>query len=314
MNQNFHESKKISIETLGDLVKKSNYPASVHFIVMYFLILLSWYMIIFTWDKAWYWILISHIFFGITCCSSFACLHETVHNTAFKSIIMNKIAAFLVAIPHLYASTMFREFHFTHHRYTHIPGKDPEISLGGKPIISIIQSFPLYFGWISGLPLFLFKSGMLINSALGMPEFLRKKVYTFVDPKVRFKLWLESTFIVCIYAIIIYVAVYINASFWAIFTGQISGHCILAMYTAAEHNGLPHEGDIFERTRHMNTNKIIRLIMWNMPYHAEHHAYPSVPYHKLPKVHELIDDEIHHKDKSYSKFHIELLKKYFFGR
>ena len=25
--------------------------------------------------------------------------------------------------------------------------------------------------------------------------------------------------------------------------------------------------------------------MWNMPYHAEHHLYPSIPFHHLPALH-----------------------------
>jgi fatty acid desaturase len=32
----------------------------------------------------------------------------------------------------------------------------------------------------------------------------------------------------------------------------------------------------------------VRFFAWNMPYHAEHHAYPSVPFHALPSVHRAI--------------------------
>ena len=29
----------------------------------------------------------------------------------------------------------------------------------------------------------------------------------------------------------------------------------------------------------------IRLPMWNMPFHAEHHLFPSVPFYRLPALH-----------------------------
>lgn len=32
-----------------------------------------------------------------------------------------------------------------------------------------------------------------------------------------------------------------------------------------------------------------RKLAWNMPYHAEHHAWPSVPFHFLPFVHKLLN-------------------------
>ena len=30
----------------------------------------------------------------------------------------------------------------------------------------------------------------------------------------------------------------------------------------------------------------------NMNYHLEHHMFPSVPYHALPQLHELVKDEL----------------------
>ena len=33
-------------------------------------------------------------------------------------------------------------------------------------------------------------------------------------------------------------------------------------------------------------NPILRFIYWNMNYHVEHHMFPMVPYHQLPKLYE----------------------------
>jgi fatty acid desaturase len=35
-------------------------------------------------------------------------------------------------------------------------------------------------------------------------------------------------------------------------------------------------------------NPISRFIYWNMNYHVEHHMFPLVPYHALPRLHDLI--------------------------
>ena len=32
-------------------------------------------------------------------------------------------------------------------------------------------------------------------------------------------------------------------------------------------------------------HRLVRFIAWNMPYHAEHHSYPTVPFHQLPRFH-----------------------------
>ena len=33
-------------------------------------------------------------------------------------------------------------------------------------------------------------------------------------------------------------------------------------------------------------NPVLRFLYWNMNYHIEHHMFPMVPYHALPKLHE----------------------------
>jgi Na+-transporting NADH:ubiquinone oxidoreductase subunit F len=43
------------------------------------------------------------------------------------------------------------------------------------------------------------------------------------------------------------------------------------------------------RTVYMNP--IHRYLYWNMNYHVEHHMYPLVPYHALPKLHAAVKDD-----------------------
>jgi fatty acid desaturase len=39
-------------------------------------------------------------------------------------------------------------------------------------------------------------------------------------------------------------------------------------------------------------NPISRFIYWNMNYHVEHHMFPMVPYHALPRLHATIKDDL----------------------
>jgi fatty acid desaturase len=32
----------------------------------------------------------------------------------------------------------------------------------------------------------------------------------------------------------------------------------------------------------------VRFLMWNLPYHAEHHLFPSIPFHQLPAAHRFL--------------------------
>ena len=36
----------------------------------------------------------------------------------------------------------------------------------------------------------------------------------------------------------------------------------------------------------------MNAIAWQMPYHAEHHLFPNVPFHALPAVHALVADRV----------------------
>jgi len=52
-----------------------------------------------------------------------------------------------------------------------------------------------------------------------------------------------------------------------------------------EHLGLEHSDNILENTRSTTTNALMRWLCWNMQYHTAHHAFPGVPFHKLPELH-----------------------------
>ena len=83
--------------------------------------------------------------------------------------------------------------------------------------------------------------------------------------------------------------------FWRVYAALVVGHAILSFYITCEHRGLPTEGTILERTRSLQTPAWMRWLLWNMPYHAEHHGWPAVPFHALPKLHETVREHLVHR-------------------
>ncbi len=307
MEQSFYKSPSLKPEQLGKLIKKDNRRSIVHFILMYSLFIGAGIVIVLTWGQRWWLALPALLLFSASVSALFACQHECIHQTAFRNRPLNYWAALLTGAAYGYAPTLFKDFHFAHHRYTHQPGLDPEISIGRWAVPSVIEKLPSYLAWLTGLPFMLFRTFMLVAGALGMPAFIRRPIFPFLESEHRGKLFLESWLILGIHGSIIYTALFVNPAFWGLLWGQILGSALLASYTAAEHNGLPHEGTILEKTRSLNSSSLLRWWMWNMPYHAEHHAYPAVPYHALPELHLLLKEELVHQDTNHAQFHRQVV-------
>jgi fatty acid desaturase len=81
------------------------------------------------------------------------------------------------------------------------------------------------------------------------------------------------------------------------------GQPFLRAYLLAEHGRCPNVSNMFENTRTTYTTAMVRFIAWNMPYHAEHHAYPNVPFHRLPQLHKLAVNHLKTTENGYGRFH-----------
>ena len=63
------------------------------------------------------------------------------------------------------------------------------------------------------------------------------------------------------------------------------GQTMLRFILLAEHTGCSYDNNPLTNTRTTLTWFPIKFMMWNMPFHAEHHLYPSIPFAALPKAH-----------------------------
>lgn len=236
---------------------------------------------------------------GILIVFLFTALHEAIHETAFRSQWLNRAVAglsgFLVLIPPVW----FRYFHFAHHRHTHDPETDPEL-MSPKP-----ETVAQYLRYLSGLPLWTGMAKTIAGNAI------RETREAYVPEKGRVKVTREARLFVTLYAVAAVASLVAGSAalLWIWVVPVLLGQPFLRAYLLAEHGRCPHVANMLENTRTTFTTALVRFVAWNMPYHAEHHVYPAVPFHKLPAFHDVIRNHLKSTEHGYGRFN----RKYWIG-
>ena len=100
-----------------------------------------------------------------------------------------------------------------------------------------------------------------------------------------------------------------TAMLWLWVVPVVLGQPMLRLYLLAEHTGCPMVPDMLRNSRTVHTNAVVRFLAWNMPYHAEHHAYAAIPFHALPKAHAALAPYIREQSPGYASVHRELVRR-----
>ncbi|MCK1281948.1 fatty acid desaturase [Bradyrhizobium sp. 61] len=221
----------------------------------------------------------------------FMALHETAHKTAFRSRGLNLAvgypSAFIIGQPYEY----YCLFHWDHHRYTQDPDKDPELIVGVKPT-SDTQLALAYSGLLQVAGRLRLMLGHAVTGKVTVPWIPENKRATIVR---------EARAYAGLYALLLALSLWFSSALllWVWIVPLIIGQSFLRPYLYAEHTGCDRTRSAFQNTRTTYTSAIVKWFAWNMPYHVEHHAYPSIPFHALPKLNEIVDDEIVHRGRGY---------------
>jgi fatty acid desaturase len=86
------------------------------------------------------------------------------------------------------------------------------------------------------------------------------------------------------------------------------GEPFVRLFLLAEHTGCAFDEDMLANTRTTYTNPAVLLLTWRMPYHAEHHSFPSVPFHALVRVNKLLPAAGRVTSRGYVAWHRALLR------
>ncbi len=230
---------------------------------------------------------------GILLVFLFTPLHECIHNTAFATPGLNTWAARLCGWLILTPNEWFRQFHFAHHRHTNDPQKDPELTFP-KP-----KTRRQYWLHISGIPLWIAAVKTLARNALGYNH------DAYIPKDRRHVIQRESAWMLAAYATLVIGSLLTNSTWivWLWLVPLLIGQPFLRLFLLAEHGGCDKVDNYFQNTRTTFTHSVINRLAWNMPYHAEHHLYPAVPFHRLPEFHELTQPHLQITSPGYQAFH-----------
>jgi fatty acid desaturase len=233
---------------------------------------------------------------GVLIVFLFTLLHETIHETAFETSWLNRATASLSGFLILLPPNWFRYFHFAHHRYTHDPDNDPEL-MSLKP-----ETLGQYLLYLSGIPYWTGMVRVIFSNAAG------KNRDSFVPDKGRAKVRSEARIFLALYALLLATSLLAgtNILLWIWIVPVLTGQPFLRAYLLAEHTRCPHVANMLENTRTTFTTRFVRFFAWNMPYHAEHHSYPTVPFHQLPRFHAIVAAHLQSTENGYVRFHRKL--------
>jgi fatty acid desaturase len=207
--------------------------------------------------------------------------HECGHGTAFKTRWMNdalyQVASFMV----LREPTPWRWSHARHHTDTLIVGRDPEIAVPRPPdILGILMS------------LLILKSGPreIRRVFLHVGGKLDPEEKEYIPEMEHAKVFRTARIWVAIWAAVAATCVATGSILPAMYVGilpSVYGGWLYLVFGLTQHAGLAE--DVLDHRLNARTvymNPVFRFLYWNMNYHVEHHMFPMIPYHALPKLHE----------------------------
>jgi fatty acid desaturase len=237
---------------------------------------------------------------GVTLNFLFCPLHESVHRTAFASRWVNDWVARLCGALLILPPEYFRLFHFAHHRFTQDPAQDPEL-IQARPV-----SVASYVWRVSGLPNWYSRLTVTLRHAL-----TGRVAEPYVPVSKRALIVREARVLWGCYLAVIGISCFFSRVdaliYWIL--PAIAGQPVVRLFLLAEHTACEFSDDMFANTRTTYTNGLVRFLTWQMSYHAEHHAFPSVPFHALAEVNARSQDRLAVTARGYLVLHRGLIRK-----
>jgi fatty acid desaturase len=232
---------------------------------------------------------------GLVQVALFAPAHETMHQTAFASRRANAIVGWLTSCPSLLNWHFYTAYHLAHHRHTQTPGLDPEL-MTPTPV-----SVRGYVVRVLGVPFWTSRLRMMWDCWRG-----NLAAYPFVAagaaPKIiRSVRWMTVVMLGGAAASALVFGWATPLLYWI--GPQVLGQPALRAYLLVEHTGCSEDRNGLTNTRTTLTCAPVRLLMWDMPYHAEHHLFPSIPFHRLADAHALLRSKLGVVQPGYARWH-----------
>ena len=247
------------------------------------------------------WVIAALLVHGVVVTFLYGTMHECSHGNAFRTRWLNEAVYFFVNVIYISTPLWYRYKHAHHHKYTQVNGKDTDMVLASP------ATFGQYLYQCLGLKFWHRNIGSITNHAMGRMQPMDSQ---YLSEEVWPRVVAESRLILGIYIAVAAVSVAMGT--WAAVVywlgPRILGEPVLRSFRVCEHTGC-HEGpDLRLNTRTTKVNPVMRALFWNMPYHAEHHLCPTVPFYQLPALHRKIGHRLHPVGESFVSVHRDILR------
>ncbi len=229
----------------------------------------------------------------------FGAMHESVHYGSFKTRWMADVLAFFSGAAILNNAGFYRHYHYAHHRYTQDPARDPELITSGTP-----STWGNYLLRMSALPFLAIRARDIFVFPFG-----GRGDVNYIGPSAWPEVGRWGRWLLVLYAGLLAGSLLLTTDIvlWVWFIPLLIGLPLLRLYLVCEHTLCPNSDDGFANTRTTLSNPFVRFLMWNLPYHAEHHLFPSIAFHHLPEAHRHLRPHLKHVAKTYVGVHREII-------
>lgn len=210
---------------------------------------------------------------GVLLVFLFTLEHECTHRTPFASDRLSDWTGRVCGLVLVLPFEWFRYFHLAHHRWTNLPGQDPELD-GAAPVTR-----REWLWHVSGLPYWIAEFRLMARLVTG------RERARYLPEGALPRMQREARAMLAVY-VLAGLSLAVSPAVLLVWAGPVLlAQPVLRHYLLAEHGDAPQVANMLENSRTTFTNRIVRFLAWNMPYHAEHHALPQVPFHRLPDLH-----------------------------
>ena len=271
MDGSFVRGKIIAPGVLRELMQRSDLRGAVQASSHFGAIALTGTGLWLTWGSWW----AVPLFFahGVLINFLYAGQHELSHGTPFKTKWPNEWLGRLIGFLLLYPRDFDLIQHTAHHKWTQDWARDGE--LAREP-----YTLGTYLMWFLGPTYWYSRVARLLRLARGVV------LEPYIRPDQHAQVIREARVHLALYVGIAVIS--ILAQSWAAvilwLAPMIATKAVHQLQNTIEHLGLSHEDNILENTRSTRTNMLMRWLCWQMQYHTAHHAFPSVPFHRLREL------------------------------
>jgi fatty acid desaturase len=294
------QMRVVPAAVLKRLYLRSNRAGLVQTLAHFFLLVAGSILIFETMGSGW--VVVAFLLQAVFVNSLFGAMHESVHYGAFRLRWPNDVLAFLAGAAILNNARFYRHYHLAHHRYTQDPARDPELISAGTP-----RTWGNYLLRASALPFF----ALRLRDIFLFPFGYRGDV-DYIHPSAWPEVRRGGRWLLAFYAVLLLGSIALGTALllWVWLLPLLIGAPMLRLYLVCEHTLCPNSDDGFANTRTTISNPIVRFLMWNLPYHAEHHLFPNIAFYRLPEAHQYLRPHLKFVAKGYFQVNREIISSF----